>query len=132
MRRHIAGLSLLATVFSGALLFSGVGPASATTFTTGGTAVSTTAFTIGNTEYGTPNDGDDIAFNRTSGIAIDMRWQSCFRAGTIGAIKYNLHGESARLIGTNFKAGTCLQLQYRGYSQTGAFKGVTYFGYNIQ
>lgn len=74
---------------------------------------------------------DDLAFDLTSGNAIDMRWISCNGTST-GAIKYNITaGESFRIIGANFLATTCLKLQYRGYTSTGSFTVVTYWNYNF-
>jgi len=121
----------MAVIFTIGLAFSGMGPASANTFATGGSAGSTTDFTIGGTWYYQNHDGDDIGFNRTSGIAIDMRWAACSLSGGTGAIKYNLHGEGARIIGTNFVEGACFKFHYRGYSTTGSFNGTTYWNYNI-
>jgi hypothetical protein len=122
---------LIAVASALLLFFAGAYSASANTFSTSGSAGSITDFTVGGTWYYQQHDGDDIAFNRTSGIAIDMRWASCKISGGTGAIKYNLHGEGARLLGTNFLNGSCLKLHYRGYSQTGSFNGVTYWNYNI-
>jgi hypothetical protein len=68
----------------------------------------------------------------TSGIAIDARWASCKISGGTGATKYNITvSEGRRVLGTNFLAGTCLRVHYRGYSTTGTFSSTQYWNYNF-
>jgi len=107
-------------------------PASADSFYTGGTANSIWNFTIGSTTYYQSHGGDDFAFDVTSGIATDMRWQKCSDSSVIGSIMYNITPSGGyRVLGTDFLAGTCLRIQFRGYTSTGAFNGYTYWNYNF-
>lgn len=103
----------------------------ASSFYTGGSTGSIWNFTTGSTSYVESHNGDDLAFDVTSGIAIDMRWSRC-AGGAIGPIQYNITAPGAyRVLDTNFLATTCVHLQFRGYTQTGSFHGYTYWNYNF-
>jgi hypothetical protein len=129
-KRRFAKLAVLLTAMI-SVIFVGATAASANTYSTGGTANSIWNWTTGSTTYYQSASGDDIAFNVTGGIAIDMRWISCDGAH-VGSIRYDITpSEGYRTIGTNFLAGTCLHLQYRGYSRTGSFTGVTKWNVNF-
>ncbi|MEO7262020.1 MAG: hypothetical protein ABI047_12310 [Jatrophihabitantaceae bacterium] len=130
LRSKIAKLAVILTMAAG-LLAVGTSSASANSLSTGGTTTSTISWNTGSTMYTQNHGGDDLAFDVTSGNAIDMRWITCNGSQT-GTIKYNITaGESFRIIGMNFLATTCLKLQFRGYTQTGAFTGITYWNYNF-
>ncbi len=123
----VATVAVLAT----ALLAVNNAPALASEFATGGTATSTTSWNTGSTRYTQQHSGDDFAFTNDSGISVDMRWKKC-DAATYGSIVYNISpGSGYRVLGTNFLAGTCLQIQFRGYTQTGSFRGTTFWNYNF-
>jgi hypothetical protein len=107
-------------------------PAQADTSTTTSTATSTTAFTVGANRYGSDHAGDDFGMDVTSGVSIDARWASCSISGGTGAIKYNISAAGARqVLGTNFLAGTCLRVHYRGFTTTGGFTSKQYYNYNF-
>lgn len=107
-------------------------PAAADSFFTGGTATSTTAWNTGSTNYVQSHGGDDIAFDVTSGISIDMRWVKCTNTSVFGSTHYDINvGNGYRVLGTNFLATSCLRLQFRGYTTTGSFNGWTYWNYNF-
>jgi hypothetical protein len=113
------------------LIAVGTGSASANSLSTGGTTTSTSTWNTGSTQYTQNHSGDDLAFDVTSGNAIDMRWISCNGSQT-GTIQYDITaGESFRILGTNFLATTCLKLQFRGYVSTGSFTGITYWNYSF-
>jgi hypothetical protein len=60
------------------------------------------------------------------------RWASCSISGGTGATKYNITvAEGRRVLGTNFLAGSCVRVQYRGYSRTGTFSSTQYWNYNF-
>lgn len=107
-------------------------PAVADSFYTGGTATSTWNWTTGSTQYIQSHGGDDIAFDVTSGISIDMRWVKCTDLSVTGATHYDINPANGyRVLGTNFLATSCLRLQFRGYTSTGSFNGYTYWNYNF-
>jgi len=106
-------------------------PASANYYYTHGTTYSIWNFTTGSTSYYQGHNGDDFAFDVTSGIAVDMRWSKCSDSSVHGSIQYNITPAGPyRTLGTNFLAGTCLHIQYRGYTQTGTFYGYTFWNYS--
>jgi hypothetical protein len=121
-------VGLVATAMVAAL----ASPASANSFYTGGTANSIWNFQTGSTSYVQSHGGDDIAFDVTSGISVDMRWSKCSDSSVTGSIHYDINpGNAYRVLGTDFLATTCLHIQYRGYTQTGSFNGYTYWNYNF-
>lgn len=120
----VVGASLLA-------VFAMISPASANSFNTGGSTSSISNFTTGSTSYTQSHSGDDIAFDVTSGIAVDMRWSKCSDSSVHGEIKYNIGvSDGYRTLGTNFLPTTCLHIQFRGFTQTGSFGGTTYWNYS--
>lgn len=124
--------SLVAVAASAALVVGSTTPASASTYYTGGKVYSTQAFKTGTTTYYQHHAGDDFAFNVQSGISVDMRWRKCGSSHTTGEIKYDIHrNQGRRIIGTNFRRNTCLNLDYRGYIHTGSFGGTTTWNYNF-
>ncbi len=128
-KRLAAAAVAVATIFT-VLITSGT-PASADSFGTGGTATSISTFTNGSTQYVQNHNGDDIAFTNDAGISVDMRWRKCTDASVVGSIKYNIApGTGYRTLGTDFLAGTCLRIQYRGYTATGSFRGTTFWNYS--
>ncbi|AEV81883.1 hypothetical protein ACWT_0869 [Actinoplanes sp. SE50] len=131
MIKRTAGLAVVAVVAIATLLGITAAPALASSYNTGGTTTSITNFTTGSTTYTQDHAGDDIAFDVTSGPAIDMRWVKCSDSSVHGSINYNIGTDGYRVLGTDFKATTCLHLQFRGFTSTGAFRGVTYWDYNF-
>ena len=106
------------------------GTAMANQYNTYGTATSTITFTPGTTTYNQQHNGDDLAFTVATGISVDMQWVNC--AGTqSGSINYNIAaGSGYRTLGTNFAAGACLHINYRGWDHTGGFSGTTFWNYS--
>lgn len=87
---------------------------------------------LGGTYYYQQHDNDDFGLDVISGIAIDARWASCSISGGTGATKYNITvAEGRRVLGTDFLAGSCLRVQYRGYSKTGTFSSTQYWNYSF-
>jgi hypothetical protein len=116
-----------------------IGLALATSATAGAdtkTSTSSTAsiieWKLGGTYYYQQHDKDDFALDVISGIAIDARWASCSISGGTGATKYNITvAEGRRVLGTDFLAGSCLRVQYRGYSSTGSFSSTQHWNYTF-
>lgn len=52
--------------------------------------------------------------------------KTSIRRGAIATV-----AEGRRVLGTNFLAGTCLVVQYRGYSSTGTFSSTQSWNYNF-
>ncbi len=127
-----AAATITATVAAIFLMLGiGVSPAFANSYYTHGTTNSIWNFTTGSTSYYQNHNGDDFAFDVTSGIAVDMRWSKCSDSSVHGDIKYNITPSGPyRTLGQNFLATTCLHIQYRGYTQTGTFYGYTYWNYS--
>jgi hypothetical protein len=122
----------IATVASIGLVFASTAGASANTKTSTSSAGSITAWTLGGTYYTQNHVNDDFGLDVLSGIAIDARWASCSPSGGTGATKYNITvAEGRRVLGTDFLAGTCLRVQYRGYSRTGTFSSTQHWNYNF-
>lgn len=130
LRSRMTKLAAIGATLTGLLAMSNA-PALANEFGTGGNATSTINWTTGSTRYTQQHSGDDFAFTNDSGISVDMRWKKC-DAATYGNIIYNISpGSGYHVLGTNFLAGSCLQIQYRGYTQTGSFNGTTFWNYNF-
>jgi hypothetical protein len=122
----------IATVASIGLAVATTASASADTKTSTSTTGSITAWTVGGTYYYQGHTNDDFGLDVTSGIAIDARWASCKISGGTGTTKYNITvSEGRRVLGTNFVAGTCLRVHYRGYSTTGSFTSTQSWNYNF-
>jgi hypothetical protein len=99
-------------------------PAFADTQHTTGNATSWTNWIDGSVQRTQHHTHDDISFDDTGGIAVDMRWVKCGDASVHGNSIINITvAEGARLVGTDFLANTCFRLQYRGFITTGAFEG---------
>ena len=122
----------IATVVSIGLAIATTVGASANTKTSTSSTGSITAWKLGGTYYYQQHDNDDFGLDVISGIAIDARWASCSISGGNGATKYDITvAEGRRVLGTDFLAGTCLRVQYRGYSSTGTFSSTQYWNYNF-
>lgn len=106
--------------------------ASADTKTSTSSTGSIVEWKLGGTYYYQQHDNDDFGLDVISGIAIDARWASCSISGGTGATKYNITvAEGRRVLGTDFLAGSCLRVQYRGYSKTGTFSSTQYWNYSF-
>ena len=117
---------------SGWLGLAATGPAAANTWTSTSTTGSITAWTLGGTRYYLNHTNDDFGLDVLSGIAIDARWASCGPSGGTGATKLNITvPEGRQVLGTDFLAGTCLKVQYRGYTKTGTFTSTQHWNYNF-
>ena len=124
--------AVIAAMASLGLALATSASANANTTTSTSTAGSITAWTIGGTNYYQGHTNDDFGLDVLSGIAIDARWASCKISGGTGATKYNITvPEGRRTLGTDFLAGTCLRVQYRGYVKTGTFTSTQYWNYNF-
>lgn len=124
-----AAISTLAAI---GLAAATTASASANTTTSTSTTGSITAWTIGGTSYYQNHTNDDFGLDVISGIAIDARWASCKISGGTGATRYDITvAEGRRVLGTDFLAGTCLRVQYRGYAKTGSFTSTQYWNYNF-
>lgn len=124
--------NIAAAVGAVALLTGAVASASADTKSTTSSAGSITAWTVGSSVYYQGHANDDFGIDVLSGIAIDARWASCKISGTTGQTKYEITpAEGRQVLGTNFLAGTCLKVQYRGYTKTGTFTSTQYWNYNF-
>ena len=122
----------IATVASIALAVATMVGAGANTKTSTSSTGSIIEWKLGGTYYYQQHDHDDFGLDVISGIAIDARWASCSISGGTGATKYNITvAEGRRLLGTDFLAGSCVRVQYRGYSSTGTFSSTQYWNYNF-
>lgn len=122
----------IATLASIGLAVATAGSVSADTKTSTSSTGSIIEWKLGGTYYYQQHDNDDFGLDVISGIAIDARWASCRISGGTGATKYNITvAEGRRVLGTDFLAGTCLRVQYRGYSTTGTFSSTQYWNYNF-
>ncbi len=122
----------IATMVASGLAFAATASASADTKTSTSSTGSITEWKLGGTYYYQHHDHDDFGLDVVSGIAIDARWASCSISGGTGATKYDITvGEGRRVLGTDFLAGTCLRVQYRGYSTTGTFSSTQYWNYSF-
>jgi hypothetical protein len=66
----------------------------------------------------------------TSGISIDANWATCNNTQT-GFTQHDITAAGPmQTLGTDFLATTCIKILYRGFSQTGNFKGTTYWNYD--
>ena len=52
--------------------------------------------------------------------------QSAIRRAAIATV-----AEGRRVLGTDFLAGSCVRVQYRGYSSTGTFSSTQYWNYTF-
>ena len=121
-----------ATVAAIGLAVATTAGASADTKTSTSSTGSIVEWKLGGTYYYQQHDKDDFGLDVISGIAIDARWASCSISGGTGATKYNITvAEGRRLLGTDFLAGSCVRVQYRGYSSTGTFSSTQYWNYNF-
>jgi hypothetical protein len=126
--RRVATAALASICLAAATTAAASADTKSSTSTTG----SITAWTVGGTYYYQGHTNDDFGLDVTSGIAIDARWASCSISGGTGAIKYDITvAEGRRVLGTDFLAGTCLRVQYRGYSTTGTFSSTQYWNYSF-
>ena len=124
--------SVVAAMGTIALLIGVVANASADTRTSTSTTGSITAWTLGSNPYVQGDTNDDFGLDVLSGIAIDARWASCKKDGITGATKLNLTAaEGRQVLGTDFLAGSCLKVQYRGYTKTGTFTSTQHWNYNF-
>jgi hypothetical protein len=106
--------------------------ASANTVTSTSTTGSIIEWKLGGTYYQQNHTNDDFGLDVVSGIAIDARWASCRISGGTGATRWNITvAEGRRVLGTDFLAGSCVRVQYRGYSTTGTFRSTQYWNYNF-
>ena len=122
----------IATVASTGLAVATMAGATADTKTSTSSTASIIEWKLGGTYYYQQHDNDDFGLDVISGIAIDARWASCSISGGTGATKYNITvAEGRRVLGTNFLAGSCVRVQYRGYSKTGTFSSTQYWNYNF-
>ena len=121
-----------ATVAAIGLAVATTAGASADTKTSTSSTGSIIEWKLGGTYYYQHHDHDDFGLDVISGIAIDARWASCSISGGTGATKYNITvAEGRRVLGTDFLAGSCLRVQYRGYSRTGTFSSTQYWNYSF-
>ena len=122
----------IATVASIGLGVATMVGASANTKTSTSSTGSIIEWKLGGTYYYQQHDSDDFGLDVISGIAIDARWASCSTSGGTGATKYNITvAEGRRVLGTDFLEGSCVRVQYRGYSRTGTFSSTQYWNYSF-
>ena len=122
----------IATVASIGLAVATMVSAGADTKTSTSSTGSIVEWKLGGTYYYQQHDKDDFGLDVISGIAIDARWASCSRSGGTGATKYDITvAEGRRVLGTNFLEGSCVRVQYRGYSTTGTFSSTQYWDYSF-
>ena len=122
----------IATAASIGLAVVTMAGASADTKTSTSSTGSIIEWKLGGTYYYQQHDHDDFGLDVISGIAIDARWASCSISGGTGATKYNITvAEGRRVLGTDFLAGSCVRVQYRGYSRTGTFSSTQYWNYSF-
>jgi len=105
-------------------------PAAADTIAISNTANTTTVWQTGTYNYVESHTGDDFAIRIDTGPSLDARWVTC-SGSQIGTNVYFVpSGGSYVTIGTNFLAGTCLHLMFKGHSSTGTWTGVAYWNYS--
>jgi len=104
--------------------------ASADSQNTSGTTTSIWNWSTGAVQRTQSHSGDDIAFDQASGNDIEMRWVKCSDLSVYGASVHTTWSAGYYNIGTNFAAGTCFKLQFRGWVSTGGFTGIVYWNYS--
>jgi hypothetical protein len=134
MYKRATALVATTVIAVAASLVLGGGTAYANSSSGTGTTTSIWNFFTGASSYYQNHNGDDIAMGLIDGVPVDSRWQKCTDANVVGQVQYNIRKEELyhRVIGTNFGAGTCVKLQYRGFAATGWFSRETLWNYNIE
>jgi hypothetical protein len=106
-------------------------PASADTLAISNTANTTTVWQTGTYNYVQNHTNDDFAIRIDSGPSLDARWVTC-DGSQIGATSHYVgNGAGYVTIGTNFAAGTCLHLMFKGDSATGTWSGFAKWNLNF-
>ncbi|WP_457252644.1 hypothetical protein [Pedococcus sp. P5_B7] len=122
----------IATLVSIGLAVATTASASADTKTSTSSTGSIIEWKLGGTYYYQGHTNDDFGLDVVGGIGIDARWASCSISGGTGATKYDITvAEGRRVLGTNFLEGSCVRVQYRGYSTTGTFSSTQHWNYNF-
>lgn len=108
------------------------GPADALVVTEFGGATSISSWSIRTTDRHQTASGQDIRLDLTSGPGIDARWYKCTNHSVVGTVRSNIYVSSGwRNIGTDFAAGSCFHLGWRGADVTGTWQGRLQYQANV-